>query len=105
MGVDSARSNVASGSSGSRGRSRAAITKSWVSKGATAGAERWRPQLQPRRDSLPGKFAGSRGEADDPVSWSDRTPRLHVEAGVLALTGQIWVVVGVMVDDVPPMLT
>ena len=60
--------------------------------------------VQPRRDSLPGKFAGSRGEADDPVSWSDRTPRLHVEAGVLALTGQIWVVVGIMVDDVPPML-
>src|SRR5918993_3448912 len=104
IGVDSARSRVASGSSGSRARSRAAITRSSVNNGRAAGAARRRPQLQPGWGASAAECKSCKRSASDPDSRSDCTRHLHVEACVFTLTGQVRVVIGIVVDDMPPSL-
>src|SRR4051794_25049581 len=106
MGYASARANVSSGSSGSRGRSRAAITSSDVRSGGGADGARRRPQLQPgcgSSSSITGIDGAVRVKAER-LSDSGDTDWLQVEASILALPGQVGIVIGIVIDDVSPPL-
>src|SRR5215210_7843222 len=79
------------------------MIRSLVRSEDSLGARR-RPQLQPRCNAsgVP-RLVFDRGE-DESLSCSGCTTRLHVEAGILPLPGQVRVVVRIVVDDMPPPL-